>query len=57
MEALHDLSTISTFLFVADLLEYHVIGKAILINNTLDYDITIKSEYNTSKLNNKVYRR
>ena len=44
-------------LFVADQLEYSIIGKAKLVNNTLDYDITIKSEYNTSKMNNKVYRR
>ncbi|GGH53093.1 hypothetical protein GCM10007423_58200 [Dyadobacter endophyticus] len=43
--------------FVADQLEYSIIGKAKLVNNTLDYDITIKSEYNTSKMNNKVYRR
>jgi len=43
--------------FTTDQLEYSVIGKAKLINNTLDYDITIKSEYNTSKLSNKVYRQ
>ncbi len=43
--------------FVADQLEYSIIGKATLINDTLDYDITIKSEYNTSKMNNKIYRR
>jgi hypothetical protein len=43
--------------FVADQLEYSIMGKAKLINNTLDYDITIKSEYNTSKMNNKIYRR
>ncbi|MCE7041333.1 hypothetical protein [Dyadobacter sp. CY312] len=44
-------------LFVTNQLDYSVIGKAKLIDNTLDYDITIKSEYNTSKLNNKIYRR
>lgn len=43
--------------FVADQLEYRVTGTARLINNTLDYDITIKSEYNISNLNNKIYRR
>lgn len=44
-------------LFVVDQLEYSIVGKAKLINNTLDYDITIKSEYNTSKLKNSIYRR
>ncbi|MFC6196283.1 hypothetical protein ACFP1I_32040 [Dyadobacter subterraneus] len=43
--------------FVFDQLEYSVIGKAYLINDIFDYDITITSEYNTSKLKNKIYRK
>lgn len=43
--------------FVSDQLVYRIVGKANLISDTMDYDITITSEYNTSKLNNKIYRR
>ena len=43
--------------FMFDQLEYSVIGKANLTNDTIDYDIAITSEYNTSKLSNKIYRR
>ena len=43
--------------FVADQLKYRIIGKAHLINDTLYYDITITSDYNSSKLSNKIYRR
>ena len=43
--------------FVLDQLKNSVIGKANLTNDIIDYDITITSEYSTSKLSNKIYRR
>ena len=43
--------------FVFDQLKNSVIGKANLTNDIIDYDITITSEYSTSKLSNKIYRR
>lgn len=43
--------------FLFDKIEYTIIGKGKLTNDMLDYDIIISSEYNTSKLNNKIYRK